>query len=240
MEDNSWSWKNVTIQSLIAEKNYPIQWAEFFERKDVKESLVAVSQKIEADAKADKVVYPSPEVVFRTFTLPIDKIRVVIVGQDVYHDGAAVGLCFSIPPRKKINPSLHNIYTELENEGYSVEKTGDISHWHKQGCFMYNVGLTTREAVPGAHIKEWQSFSKKVLEEIAKKGKNIAWLLMGAFAQEFIPVVKQYSANKHETFVTTHPSGLSAYKDSAKAPAFIGSNIFTAIDDFLGAKKINW
>lgn len=239
MED-SWSWKTVTIQSLIEEKNYPIQWAEFFERKDVKESLVAVSQKIEADAKADKIVYPSPEVVFRTFTLPIDKIRVVIVGQDVYHDGAAVGLCFSIPPRKKINPSLHNIYTELENEGYSVEKTGDISHWHKQGCFMYNVGLTTREAVPGAHIKEWQSFSKKVLEEIAKKGKNIAWLLMGAFAQEFIPVVKQYAMNKHEIFVTTHPSGFSAYKDSAKAPAFIGSNIFTAIDDFLGAKKINW
>lgn len=240
MEDNNWSWKNVTVQSLIEEKNYPIQWAEFFERKDVKESLVTISQKIEADAKADKIVYPSPEVVFRTFTLPIEKIKVVIVGQDVYPDGAAVGLCFSIPPRKKINSSLQNIYAELENEGYSVERTGDISHWHKQGCFMYNVGLTTREASPGAHIKEWQSFSKKVLEEIAKRGKNIAWLLMGTFAQEFIPVVKQYSANKHETFVTTHPSGLSAYKDSSRAPAFIGSNIFAAINDFLGAKKINW
>lgn len=237
---DTWSWTNTTIQNLIEEKHYPIQWADFFERKDVRDSLVKISQKIEADTMAGKIVYPSPELVFRTFTLPIEKIRLVIVGQDVYFNGSAVGLCFSVPPQNQINPSLQNIYTELENEGYAIERTGDISHWHKQGCFMYNVGLTTTEGLAGAHLKEWQTFSKKVLEEVASKTKGVAWLLMGAYAQGYADVVNSYPENKHEIFVTTHPSGLSAYKRSTKAPAFIGSDIFKAIDDFLGAKKINW
>lgn len=248
---DTWSWTNTTILNIIEEKNYPIQWAEFFERKDVRDSLVSVSRKIEADAKAGKTIYPSPELVFRTFTLPIEKIHLVIVGQDVYFNGSAVGLCFSVPPqndiplrgldaRANINPSLRNIYTELENEGYAIERTGDISHWHKQGCFMYNVGLTTTEGIAGAHLKEWQLFSKKVLEEIAKRSKNTAWLLMGSFAQAYADTIKNYPENEHEIFVTTHPSGLSASKPSKNAPAFLGSNIFSAIDDFLGAKKINW
>jgi uracil-DNA glycosylase len=237
---DTWSWTNTTIHNMIEEKNYPIQWADFFERKDVKDSLESVSRKIEADAMAGKTIYPSPELVFRTFTLPIEKIRLVIVGQDVYFNGSAVGLCFSVPPQNQINSSLQNIYTELENEGYAIERTGDISHWHKQGCFMYNVGLTTTKDIAGAHLKEWQLFSKKVLEEIAKRSKNTAWLLMGSFAQAYADTIKNYPENEHEIFVTTHPSGLSASKPSKNAPAFLGSNIFSAIDDFLGAKKINW
>lgn len=239
--DEHYDWNTLTLLQFLQQGHIPSEWQDFFNRKDVHKDLEEISESLQKRAQTGLIIYPSPNLVFRAFGTPLEQIRVVIVGQDVYFNGNAVGLCFSVPPTtvySRINPSLKNIYIELEQEGYKPNKNGSLVHWANQGCFMINTALTVEKGSPESHLGIWYNFSEKVIAEVSKETKNVAWLLMGAKALEFAPLV---DVNKgHKVFVSSHPSPLSAYKGFRGYPAFIGSNIFKNVNHFLGDRKIKW
>lgn len=237
-KNETWSWE-ITLKTFVEEGSIDPAWKDFFQRADVKSDLEKISTFLEEERKKNVIIYPEIYNVFRAFSLPLKDIKLVILGQDCYHDGNAVGLCFSVPRNGKINPSLRNIYQELQNEGYNPNQDGDLSHWQKQGCMMLNTALTVEKGSPESHLAIWYDFSEKVLKEIANHNDSIAWLLMGAKALKFRHLIK----NEKSIFATSHPSPFSAYKGFGQIPAFIGSNIFKKINTFLkenGKEEINW
>jgi len=237
MSEKSWSWKNMTLTEFLSEGNIPYKWKEFFDRKDIRIILEKISAEI-TRVQYRIPIYPEINRVFRAFEVSLRETKVVILGQDCYHNpGSAVGLCFSVPKGAKINPSLRNIYDELENEGFVTEKNGSLAHWAKQGCLMLNTALTVEQGSPESHLEIWYPFSEKVLEYISENTKNVAWLLMGAKAMEFQDYAKR---NGHKAFLTSHPSPFSAHKSCRGSPAFLGSGVFQKINEFLGERKIMW
>lgn len=244
LPDETWSWQNMTLWDFLTEGNYPSCWGDFFLQEEVGVELQEISDKIIQESK-DRVVYPEINNVFRAlYVLPMKKIRVIILGQDPYHNGNAVGLCFSIPPGSITNPSLRNIYNELEHEGFSPQKTGDLSHWAKQGCLMLNTALTVEKGQADSHTHIWYKFSQKLLRYVSSHTEGVAWLLMGAKALDFQDCVTP--GKNHQIFATSHPSPFSAHKgfyDKKKnrsIPSFLFSGIFSEVNKFLGDKKINW
>jgi len=229
--DEEWSWENTSLWNYVCEGNLPKKWQDFFDQKDIQKILQEISEQI-----SNQIVYPSPNRVFRAFNLPLDKIKVVIIGQDPYFDGNAVGVCFSIPPGRRINPSLQNIYTELESEGFSPQRTGSLLHWVEQGCLMLNTALTVEKNNAESHLAFWRPFAEKVLQYISLHTKNVAWILMGKHAASFQHCAQR---NGHKAFITSHPSPFSARRPFQNYPAFIGSGIFQQVNDFLD-KQIKW
>mgnify|MGYP001605072054 CR=1 FL=1 len=224
--DEEWSWKNTTLFEFLKE-NYPRYWKEFFIEHS--KELYNISEKIEENKT---IIYPEINQVFRAF-INIEKIKVVILGQDPYHNGSAVGLCFSVKIGNEINPSLRSIYKELENENFEVKANGDLSHWAKQGCMMLNTALTVEKGMPDdIHIGFWYDFIKDVIIYLGNR-KDIAWLLMGSKAEHFA----QYIEKNNNIFITSHPMPLSAYKSFRGHDAFIKSNVFTKINSFLKSKN---
>lgn len=238
--NENWDWKT-TLISFIENKNYPTEWKDFFENEKVKKEISKISNLINDCVLNNVIVYPNIDCVFNTFKINIKDIKVVLLGQDPYHDGNAVGLCFSVPLNSRINPSLKNIYTELKNEGYKPKENGDVSHWLSQGVMMLNTALTVESGKPESHLSFWVDFIKMVLERIKNETENVAWLLMGAKALAFKNFVNE--AKGHVAFCTSHPSPFSANSSFRNMPAFIGSNVFKNINDFLienNKKIIYW
>jgi uracil-DNA glycosylase len=233
--DEEWSWQMMTLEQFVNEGNVDRSWDDLF-RNRLKDHVKKVSDFLKTECK-DKVVYPPIERVFRAFCVPIERVRVVIVGQDCYHDGNAVGLCFSIPKKRAINPSLRNIYKELELEGYHPEKDGDLSFWAKQGCLMLNTALTVIQSSPGSHLAIWKKSSEVILEYISNNTRGVAWILFGKEASQCL---KYTGVNGHRAFVTSHPSPLAANRPFQNYPPFLGSGIFRSVDKFLEDKKISW
>lgn len=235
--DETWNWE-IGLQNFLEEGNSPILWNEFFNEPKIKEELKTISKRI-SETSSNREVFPPIHKVFRTFNLPPKKIRVVILGQDPYHNpGSAVGLCFSVPSSKQINPSLQNIYKELENEGFKPEKDGNLEKWLNQGCFLLNTALTVESGMPESHLPIWYNFSSKLIKYISSETENVAWILMGAKALTYSKFIDQEKRG-HKLFVTSHPSPLSAYKGFQKYPAFVGSNVFKNVNDFLKT-PIEW
>uniref|UniRef100_A0A6C0ELU8 Uracil-DNA glycosylase-like domain-containing protein n=1 Tax=viral metagenome TaxID=1070528 RepID=A0A6C0ELU8_9ZZZZ len=236
IENEKWSWKDMDLWAFLAEGNYPRSWKSFFIEHS--QDLYLISEQIKKEANG-ATIYPPINQVFRAF-IPLEKIKVVILGQDPYHNGSAVGLCFSVKPGNDINPSLRSIYTELKKEGYTPKENGDLTHWNEQGCVMLNTALTVEKGCPEVHLAFWYEFIKEVIKYINLHCRNVAWLLMGAKALAFKPYV---DSSHHQTFITSHPMPLSAYKGFRGYDAFIGSNVFRNINSFLKDKEkkpIEW
>jgi uracil-DNA glycosylase len=229
--DVSWSWKKNTLIEFLNKGNTPSCWEKlFFDNKEELEkiSYILSSEKYE--------IYPSINNVFRAFyCTSLEKIKVVLLGMDPYHNGNAVGLCFSVSKKTNINPSLKNIFKELELEGYKVSDSGDISHWAKQGCLMLNTALTVQKSKPDSHTKYWCEFTEKTIKYISSQTENVAWVLMGSKAIHFEDIID--STRGHKIFSTSHPSPFSAYKSfirkEREIPAFLHSGIFKQINIFL-------
>jgi len=231
--NQEWSWDIINLEKFIEEKNYPQCWKSFFERQDINDELKKISENLDYTVGE---IYPKINNVFRAF-IPLEKIKVVVLGQDPYHDGNAVGLCFSVPPNGKINPSLRNIYNELENEGYKINKNGSLVHWMKQGCFMLNTALTVEKGIPNSHTAYWYNFTESVIKHVSKNKDNICWILMGKNAIEFKDKIDNIT---HTILCTSHPSPFSATKNIGDdIPAFLGSNIFKNVNEKL-IEKIVW
>ena len=186
----------------------------------------------------NETVYPPSDEIFSAFNYcEYNNLKVVILGQDPYHGyGQANGLCFSVKEDVKIPPSLRNIFKEISHE-YSdyTPKSGDLTHWAKQGVLLINATLTVKEKEPNSHQgKGWGTFTDAVIKRISDENKDIVFVLWGAFAQRKEKLIDQ---GKHYILKSPHPSPFSAHK------GFLGNNHFIKINDFLKLKnkeEITW
>ncbi len=184
-----------------------------------------------------KTIYPPGSMIFHAFNLtPLDKVKVVILGQDPYHGpGEAMGLCFSVPKNIKIPPSLKNVYKELITDcGITMPVHGDLSSWADQGVFLLNAMLTVEHKSPGSHKNiGWQEFTDAVIQLISEKKSGIIFLLWGRFAQSKKVLIDEM---KHYVLEAAHPSPLARN-------AFMGCAHFSKTNELLKTNKqspIDW
>ena len=182
-------------------------------------------------------VYPAPKNIFNAFDLcPLDKVKVVIIGQDPYHEpGQAHGLCFSVLPPTPVPPSLVNIYKEIESDlGRKSVTNGDLTYWAQQGVLLLNSTLTVRAHVAASHAgRGWEEFTDSVIRAISQR-ENIVYMLWGSYAQKKAAFV---DTSKNLVLKSVHPSPLSAYR------GFFGCKHFSQANQYLsqnGRTPIEW
>ena len=174
-------------------------------------------------------IYPPKEQVFRVFDLALEDIKVVILGQDPYHNpDQACGLSFSVNDGVALPKSLINIYKELHDDlGIKPAKTGNLESWFKQGVFLLNAVLTVEKNSPASHSKMgWENFTDYIIENISEKNENVVFVLWGSYARSKNKLI---DSSKHKIIESAHPSPLSAYR------GFFGSKVFSQINDYLDA-----
>ncbi len=174
----------------------------------------------------ENTIYPPAKDIFKAFDLcPFDQLKVVILGQDPYHEaGQAEGLAFSVPPGVKTPPSLQNILKEIETDlGHpSSLKDGNLNEWAQQGVLLLNASLTVEAHKAGSHQnKGWETFTDKVIEIIAQRKEGIVFLLWGNFARKKAAMI---SPQKHLILEAAHPSPLSASRGFFKCKHFSKTN----------------
>lgn len=187
---------------------------------------------------ATKTIYPPKEDVFNAFKLtPLSNVKVVILGQDPYHEaGQAHGLAFSTPEGRPIPRSLKNIFKEIENEySYPIPESGCLESWAYQGVFLLNTVLTVREGEANSHSDcGWQIFTDNVIRILNEQTQSIVYLLWGKQAEKKKALLDN---PKHLVLVTSHPSPFSARR------GFFNSNHFKLANEFLkenNLEEINW
>lgn len=187
---------------------------------------------------ATKQCFPPGNLIFNAFnSCPFDRVRVVIIGQDPYHDvGQAHGLCFSVNEGIAIPPSLENIYKELHRDlGLPIPTSGNLQHWADQGVLLLNATLTVEAHHPGSHQnKGWEELTDAAIQALNTQRDHIVYMLWGSYAQR-----KGQFIDRRKNLVLTapHPSPLSAYR------GFIGCGHFSAANDYLikhGQSPITW
>ena len=189
-------------------------------------------------AYATRQCFPPAKHIFRAFDLcPFDKVRVVIIGQDPYHDvNQAHGLCFSVQEGVPAPPSLVNIYKELNRDlGKPIPTSGDLTHWAKQGVLLLNATLTVEAHKAGSHQgKGWEELTDAAIQALNNQRTNVVFMLWGTYAQRKGQFIDR---RKHLVLTTVHPSPLSAYR------GFIGCGHFSQANNYLqqhGLSPIAW
>jgi uracil-DNA glycosylase len=219
------------LESLFTEKT----WLDVFAENEFQKSYFKqLSAFLSNEFKTQKV-FPPKEHIFRCFnTLPIDKVKVVIIGQDPYHNyNQAMGLCFSVNKGIQTPGSLLNMYKELKSDlNCRIPTHGDLSKWQSQGILMLNTSLTVRAHNANSHSKKgWEQFTDKAIEDLAKARKNIVFLLWGKNAQDKEKLIKR-SGREHLVLKSAHPSGLSAHR------GFFGNKHFSQTNAYLKKNMI--
>lgn len=199
---------------------------------------------IESERAAGKLIYPKDSEIFNALALtPFNAVNVVIIGQDPYHGpNQAHGLCFSVPRRVPLPPSLKNIFIELNRDLGLWSDTPDkrpehgcLESWAGQGVLLLNAVLTVEVGKPGSHANRgWERFTDSVIQQLNERRSGLVFLLWGAYAQKKAAFVDR---SKHLVLTTVHPSPLSAYR------GFIGSGHFSKANDYLrahGRPVIDW
>ena len=187
---------------------------------------------------ATKTVYPPGSQIFAAFdACPFDRVKVVILGQDPYHEpNQAHGLCFSVNDHVPFPPSLQNIFKEIESDlGIAVPASGNLTRWARQGVLLLNATLTVEAHRAGSHQgKGWETFTDAVIHKLAEEREHLVFILWGAYAQrkgEFI------DRNRHLVLQSPHPSPLSAHR------GFFGNHHFSQTNQYLvahGIEPIQW
>jgi uracil-DNA glycosylase len=185
------------------------------------------------------VVYPPAKNIFEAFNrTPFDRVKVVIIGQDPYHEpNQAHGLCFSVQDGVRLPPSLVNIYKELEDEYGTpfLNRSGDLSHWADQGVLLLNATLTVNAGCAGSHQgKGWEMFTDAVIAKLSEGRDNLVFLLWGSYARRKGAVIDR---RRHLVLECAHPSPLSVYR------GFFGCGHFKKANEYLaehGLPQINW
>ena len=182
--------------------------------------------------------FPPAGQIFRAFDLcPFNKVRMVIIGQDPYHDvNQAHGLCFSVQDGVPVPPSLVNIYKELNRDlGKPVPSSGDLTHWAEQGVLLLNATLTVEAHKAGSHQgKGWEELTDAAIQALNNQRSNIVFMLWGSYAQRKGQYIDR---RKHLVLTAVHPSPLSAYR------GFIGCGHFSQANNYLlqhGQAPIAW
>lgn len=193
---------------------------------------------LQAEKAAGKVIFPPGALIFNALnSTPLDKVRVVIIGQDPYHGpGQAHGLSFSVPPGVRTPPSLQNIFKEINRDlGLPIPQHGCLQSWAEQGVLLLNAVLTVEQGQAGSHAKRgWERFTSRVIELVNERCEHCVFLLWGSYAQR---KGEQIDRTRHCVLTSVHPSPLSAHR------GFIGNGHFSAANDYLvsnGLAPIDW
>ena len=183
-------------------------------------------------------VFPAPRNIFRAFDkCPLDKLKVVIIGQDPYHgDGQANGLCFSVDDGVDFPPSLRNIFKEVADDiGKPVPTSGNLDRWAEQGVLLLNAVLTVRAHEAASHAgRGWEQFTDAVVRKIAEKKEGVVYMLWGSYAQKKGAMV---DGSRNLVLKAVHPSPLSVYR------GFFGSRHFSKANEYLrdrGKDAVVW
>ena len=200
--------------------------------------MQALQQFLEEEKAAGKRIFPKGGEYFRALDLtPLDKVKVVILGQDPYHgEGQAHGLCFSVRPGVRTPPSLVNIYKELKSDlGLAPPRHGFLEHWAQQGVLLLNSVLTVEMGRAASHQKRgWEEFTDAIIRLVNSQAEPVVFLLWGAYEQRKAAFVDQ---TRHLVLKAAHPSPLSAHN------GFLGCRHFSQANAFLEAKgrgAVDW
>ena len=214
------------------------QWKEELKEEFKKPYFEKIVNFLKAEKKEGKTIYPAGPNIFNAFnTTPFNKVKVVILGQDPYHNpNQAHGLSFSVPDKVSPPPSLINIFKEIhEDLGISISKTGNLEKWAKQGVLLLNAALTVEAHQPMSHSKiGWHHFTDDVIRILSERKDHIVFMLWGGFAKSKKDLI---DAGKHLVLTAAHPSPLSAHN------GFFGSKHFSKANHWLqehGEKPIDW
>lgn len=202
-----------------------------------KEYFVRLTDFVRQEYATTQVFPPGKEIFAAFDATPFDDVKVVIIGQDPYHDvNQANGLCFSVRDGVPFPPSLLNIFKEIENDlGKPIPASGDLSRWAKQGVLLLNSTLTVRAHNAGSHQNRgWEQFSDEVILRLAEQKENLVFILWGSYAIKKGAFINRM---KHLVLTSPHPSPLSAYR------GFFGNKHFSATNEYLkkhGKTPIEW
>lgn len=213
-------------------------WNTFFEREKEQEYFKNLLSRLDEEYN-NKIIYPEKENLFRAFKeTKLDDVKVVILGQDPYHEECqATGLAFSVPGGLKLPPSLKNIYQEIENEyNYLMLNNGDLTYLARQGVLLINAFLSVEAHKPlSHHFKEYEIFITHLFSYLNSVDHPIVYMLWGNFAKKFAKLITNPN---HLVIERNHPSPLSANKGG-----WFNQNTFIECDNFLlskGLKPIDW
>lgn len=215
----------------------PDDWREALAPALAADSFKALAQFVDEERRR-ATVYPPEDEVFAALALtPLSAVKVVLIGQDPYHDtNQAHGLCFSVKPPTKPPPSLKNIYKELATDvGITVPSTtGDLTPWARRGVLLLNTVLTVRAHEPASHkARGWEQFTDAAIRAVSERDTPAVFCLWGAHAKKKRPLINE---KIHAVVEGAHPSPLSATK-------FFGSRPFSAINEALvarGQQPVDW
>jgi uracil-DNA glycosylase len=213
-------------------------WKAALKQEFSKPYFQQIADHLKIEKSQGKKIYPPGQKIFNAFNCtPLEKVKVVIIGQDPYHGhGQAHGLCFSVQDPTLPPPSLVNIFKELyEDVGVRIPSHGNLTKWAQQGVFLLNASLSVRASEPMSHSKiGWATFTDHVIKLISDKKEHVVFLLWGKFAQEKKILIDE---KKHLILTAAHPSPLSANN------GFFGCRHFSKTNEWLmkqGIDPIDW
>ena len=212
-------------------------WREALQSEFDQPYFAALAQQLHAEKAAGRTIFPPGGEIFRAFDLcPLDRTKVVILGQDPYHGyGQAMGLCFSVPQNVPAPPSLKNIFKEIETDlGVRMSGSPDLTPWARQGVLLLNAVLTVRAGEPTSHSGiGWQTFTDAVIRTVSERRDGVVFLLWGNYARSKAPLI---DGARHLVLEAAHPSPLAR-------GAFFGCRHFSRCNDYLvahGQVPIDW
>jgi uracil-DNA glycosylase len=215
-------------------------WLKVLSSEFDKDYMLKLKQFLKDEKQAGKIIYPKGADIFNAFTkTPFTDVKVVILGQDPYHGpNQAHGLSFSVQKGVDVPPSLKNIYKELATDipGFTIPRTGDLTHWAEQGVLLLNATLTVQAANAGSHQKKgWEQFTDTVIKTISDQKEGVVFILWGNYAQSKAVLIDE---TKHLVIKSTHPSPLAVSRGG-----FFGSKPFSKTNAYLekhGKKVVDW
>ena len=215
----------------------PAAWQAIIEPEFEKPYFAKLEAFLEAERAAHQV-FPPPADVFHALELTApDAVRLLIVGQDPYHNvGQAHGLAFSVKSGTRLPPSLLNIYTELETDlAIPKSKSGNLEAWARQGALLLNTSLTVRAHEAASHKnKGWEKLTDAIIHAVSSQAQSVVFVLWGGHAQKKLPLI---DITRHTVIQSVHPSPLSAHN------GFFGSKPFSKVNALLtasGQMPIDW
>lgn len=218
--------------------NPNMDWATALKEEKQKPYFKAVLDFIKQEKQAGKQIFPPSKHIFRALAeVPLDRVRVVIIGQDPYHQpGQAHGLSFSVADGVQIPPSLRNIYQEIKEDlGVEPPESGDLLRWAQEGVLLLNSVLTVEANQAGSHAgRGWEEFTDAVIRVVNEHTEHTVFLLWGAYAKRKGEAVDE---SRHLVLSAPHPSPLSAHR------GFFGCRHFSKANQYLeqnGLKPVRW
>lgn len=212
-------------------------WKEVLKEEFEKEYFQNIKNQLRSMKVQGREIYPPGKLIFNAFnTTPFDKVKVIILGQDPYHNpGEAMGLSFSVPKGIKIPPSLKNIFKEISDDiGCSIPNHGDLSYWAEQGVFLLNTILTVEKNLASSHKNiGWQYFTDSIIRHLSDKKEYLVFMLWGNFAKQKEVLIDRV---KHLVLSSPHPSPLAG-------GGFFGNHHFSQANEYLlrhNIKPIDW